>query len=403
MLWCAIIYEKKHINVYINNTKELLTNFSLGEKSIGALLFWILKPFIEPNGSKTQARLKDLGYKVLKIFPIAGVQLLRYLGRTAFKVHFSQWLSMSHSHKSKNPITCRVDGTKSGRKYGFSIPELQLLFDHVTNSRFKTHDLYVTMISIGHKDFIVDFLIKKKDDKGGVNRIVQRMIYNLCNSMGKHKAEFKKWVKIALDGAWGKGEILAWFTKHGFLNTVVKSGGVDLVKFQWKGTTCSMKLKKMEKFLIEQAHFKSFNACHHLEGQYFELTGLLISAKVSVKIVLYRFQSKKGKTRYLMLLSLRQDWYSYQILKAYKGRWPIEVMFRTCKQVLKIEKYSFHSEGTDNIEMFFALRFIGYMWLNWYRVAHTRPSITPLEKVVMRWRGYLNGLSPKAFQCLFSG
>lgn len=386
----------------INNTKDLLRNYKIGKKSIGALIYWIFRPFLKDNQSKTIDRLKNLAYKVLKSFPIFAVKFLRVFGRSAFKDHFKRWLKYSASQKSKHPINARVDGTKTGRKYGFVIPELQYLYDYVTKSKMMTHEIYVLLISIGEKDYIVDFKLKKKNEKG-TNKIAQQMIYNLYNSMTSMKPDFKRWVKISLDGAFGNGSMVEWFARHNLKNIALKSGGKDNCNFVFNEIMHKKTLKGLENYLAENVSFCKFNPCHKLKGEYVEIIAEING--IEVKVVLIRYEKKKKKGyRYLMLLSLNLDWYAYQIVKAYKGRWPIETMFRTTKQKFDLGVYNFHSEKTtENIEMHLALRFIGYMWLNWYRVEHTRRKRTSLNDVVIRWKQYLNNMSPKAFQLLFSG
>jgi hypothetical protein len=386
----------------INNTKALLRNILKGKKSIGALLYWILLPFLNEKKSKTKSRLQNLVYKVLKSFPITAVQFLRCYGRTTFKNDFKEWLELSPSQKSKKHINVRVDGSKTGRKYGFIIPELQWLYDYVTKSKMLTHEIYVLLISIGDKDYIVDFLLKKKSDKG-TNKIAQNMLYNLYNSMGTLKSDYKQWVRISLDGAFGNGDMLKWLAKHNFINSALKSGGKDNCNFTWNNKIYRGTLKWLEGFLAKYGDFRTFNPCHKLSGEYVEIE-VEISG-IIVKVLLIRFKKKKKiGYRYLMILSLNLEWYAYQIFQTYKGRWPIETMFRTTKQRLDIEAYSFHSENTtENIEMHLALRFIGYMWLNWYRIENTRPSKTSLNDVVNRWKLYLNNLNSRAFQLLFSG
>ena len=122
------------------------------------------------------------------------------------------------------------------------------------------------------------------------------------------------------------------------------------------------------------------------------------------------------------------DWHSHQIVKTNKGRWSIETMFRTGKQRFDWEKMGYHiktviyypscgvvkilndDEREDSqesafqrIKRFLALRFMGYMAVNWYRVDCTRRSVTSLKRVVDDWQAYFASLSPKVFQNLFAG
>lgn len=384
------------------NTKKLFANLGVAKKSCGALIFWVLKEFFVLEQFKSKSKILNLAYKALKKFSVKAVQLLRFYGRDAFKTEFKKWLTFSASLKSRKQINVRVDASKTGHKYGFLIPELKILYDYVSNSNIKTHEIYVLLVSIGNKDYIADFVLKKKDEKGG-NRIAKSMIYNLYNSMDKLKPDFRKYVRISLDGAFGNGDMISWLNKHKLTNTAIKSGGKDYCRYVLKDKEFRNTLKNLEQHLLKEGCFKEFNPCHHLSGEYVDI--LVEINEVTLKAVLVRYKRKKKNSyRSVLVLSHNLDWHSFQIIQTYKGRWQIEVMFRTSKQHLGLEKYSFHSEdNVDNIEMHLALRFICYMWLSWYRAEHTRPSKTSLKDVILRWRRYLNELPPKSFQQLFSG
>ena len=130
------------------------------------------------------------------------------------------------------------------------------------------------------------------------------------------------------------------------------------------------------------------------------------------------FGKQKVSDRYLLLLSPNLDWWPFQIVQCYKGRWQIEVMFRTSKQIFELENYSYHIivRETDNeqtikkkkeiklqaIEWHIALSFIGYMWMNWYRKEYTRIGKTQLRDIRKSWIKYFNLLSSKSILSLIS-
>jgi hypothetical protein len=381
------------------------------EKARQSLIFTLLKPFLKRNfKSKIMKRVQQLAYKVLPDIRSQGRRLLQDFSKILFENDFRDWLSKHKSKRSRKLLIARVDDTKSGRKYGFKIPELQYLYDYVKKSKYKTHQLYVLMISIGEFDYIVDYIFEKsRKNEKGKSKIAYNMLTDFIKRLSPDlREEFGKEVRIALDGAYGNIRTIEDFVVFNNgeqkvkYSLVVKSGGKQ--KFIIENNV-ELGLKEIKKWMIKnKKKFKKFDKCHKLKGSYKEVIGKSVEGNIKLKLVLCRFKKKKGGYRYLLLLTNRLDWHAFQVLKTYKGRWPIETMFRTLKQKLKIKKYSFHSKiSSRNIEMFFGLRLILYMILNQYRVRHTRRSRTSLNSVVESFQDELSKLSDKKLLMLFSG
>ena len=326
-------------------------------------------------------------------------------------------MAQSPSNQSKYKLHARIDSSKTGYHYGKQIPELRHLYDYVKRCYAKTHEIYVLLISIGKKDYIGGFHLVKKSGKQKTNVIAQNLLQSFEKILPKSlRPQWKSHVRISLDGAWGKGKMIEWLHGNQYHKIAIKSGGVDRVEMDG----LEMRLIEVKKSLIDlssESDWLSFHPCHNLDGITNQLEKWqLVSSGLFIWILTLRFHSSKSgsKPRYLTLLSLDIDrWYAYQVVQTYKGRWSIETMFRTCKQYCDLEKISFWdakkekkrstNEAIDRIELMLSLRFISYMVINWYRVAHTRWSRTGLQDVIHRWELYFDGLSAKAFQELFSG
>ncbi len=381
---------------------SILKQFTRGKKLISSLLYVMFYPLLSKKETPKRDKIKNLSYKALKNFPKLGLFLIRLFSIEELKKDYAKWLKSSPSNKSKKPFRARIDSTKTGKKYGNKIPSIKLLYDYVNHCKIKTHLIYIFVVSLGRKDYIVDFkLVKKKND--GWNKIAKRMIRRFLRSIGKPKKTLK-YLRISLDGAWGNGDMLMFLNSKGFKYTAIKSGGNDSVEY--KGKTYS--LKELENHLSHKHKlFKTFNDCHSLNGDYYSVCVKLKRKDIPIRIVLRRFKTNKSKKpyRYLMLLSTNLDdnLRDYQICKCYEGRWGIEECIKENKQALDLTHYSFHSENTTNIENFLCLRFCLYMVLNWYRVDYCKPSKTSIYKVCNRFKNYFNSIGERAMWKLFSG
>ncbi len=218
------------------------------------------------------------------------------------------------SYKSKHRIKGRIDDTFTGKKYAKKMPFIKKLYDYVNSCYIKTHTLYIFVVSIDHKDYIVDFELVKKEKKGS-NKIAKHMINRFINLLRDKKSSLH-YCRLSLDGAWGNGKMLLWVSKMGFKYAAIKSGGKDLVYYNGE----KISLKKLKKRLSDKTtDFKSFNTKHCLKGDYIGVTVDLVNTNLRIRIVLIRFKSKNGNYRYLMLLSPCLSIYDYQIAQCYEG------------------------------------------------------------------------------------
>lgn len=400
-----MLYMKKCIKPFlkknISKISEIIKQFTIGKKIILSFIFKMFECLLSNNETPKRRLVENLVYKALKLFPKLAFTLLRTFAVNEFNNDFDLWLKKSDSYKSKNKIKVRIDSTFTGRKYGTKIPSLKKLYDYVNNCYIKTHTLYILLLSIGNKDFIVDFELSKKDRKErGSNKVCKDMLSRLINTV-TNKDSFFHYCRLSLDGAWGNGDMLNWLSEKGFNYVSIKSGGKDLIVYK-DGIIIS--LKDLERFLsTKNEYYKQFNPKHNLEGDYFSITVKLYNTGLPIRIVLRRFISNRKGYRYLMLVSPNTAIYDYQIAQSYEGRWGIEDCIKSNKQITKIQDYSYHSEKETNIEMFLSLRFCLYMILNWYRVEYCKPKCTSLYKLEERFKYYLNSIGYKEMWKLFSG
>jgi len=372
------------------------------ERSWQAIGYEMLKPLLERStlNNSFMKQLQYMSYYVMPDIRSDGRELLQRFSRKRFEEDFRIWLSKHPSHRSKNLLLARVDDSKCGRKYGLKIPEVQYLYDYVKNTKYPTHQLYVLMISLGNMDYIVDFIFEHKDKCGTkiayqmIDAFIKRLIPDL-------RLAFKDNVRIALDGAYGNLYSLEELIEEDY-SFVVKSGGKQKIILP---DGQRMSLKSAETWMIDNLDFKPLGKCHKMDCEYASVIVMIEQSRHPIRLCLYRFKKKRKKGfRYLLLLTNRFDWYAFRILKTYKGRWPIETMFRTTKQKFRLKNYSYHHRtGTRNIKMHFGLCFILYMTINRYRQLYTRRSQTKLQDVILRFVNGLKELSEKSLLILFSG
>jgi len=413
----SIIMKEKHFEQNIASLREVFNQKKFGKFSFASLVYLIMKVFLSVVQQDKLSKIQNLAYKALQRSPWLGRSLIKSYGLYMFSKEFTIWLTRSDSYKSEHRIHIRVDRTSTGEHYGKTIPALKILYDHVKKYRKKTHTLEVLLISIGEKEFIVDFVLiqykrkykKKHKEKNKSQRaktgyqLTIKMLKGVLQGLGVLKKDFIKVARLSMDGWYGKEQMFIDLCELGLSRTVIKSSGVGKVKYN--GGICS--LTELKSQLIKKSGYKDFNSKHSLGScQYVEEKIEFVNGKLVVRAICVKYIGKKKlKNRFLLLLTPCSEdvWHAYQVVQCYKGRWGIEVMFRICKQVYKLEKYSYHSESCKNIELHFALCFIGYMWLNWYRVDCTRRSITSLKDVKLVWVEYLTSLRMKSLLKLFSG
>lgn len=405
--------KQKYFEQNIATLKEVFNQKKFGKLSFSSLIYLALKVFLSVSQEAKLLKLKNLVYKALQRSPWLGRPLIKAYGHFMFAKDFKLWLTRSDSYKSEHRIHIRIDRTFTGEHYGKKIPGLKILYDHAKKCRKKTHSIEVLLVSIGDKEFILDFVLieyKRKYKKKSKNQrkktgyeLTVKMLKGVFRDLGSLEKDFKKVARFSLDGWYGKEQMFIDLCELGFNRTVIKSGGVGKVKYN--GMVCS--LSDLKSFLSKKSGYKQFNSKHRLSScEYLEEKIEFDKTKLAFRAICVKYVGKKKlKDRYLLLLTLcpQDDWHAYQVVQCYKSRWSIEVMFRTCKQVYKLEKYSYHSETCKNIELHFALCFIGFMWLNWYRVDCTRRSVTSLKDVKDEWIRYLTSLKAKSLLKLFSG
>lgn len=376
---------------------ELIKKNIHGRKSIQSLLFLTLRWLYNKEETRKYKYLNLLTYRALKK---VGVNLLRDFALAEFTKDFTLWLSKSDSQKSKTRLAFRIDITKSGKKYGKDIPGLEWLYDYVNECYIKTHEIFLVLVSFGNKNYIMDFVLMRKSNRIGWNNLAQKVINRLIKKIASLEADFKKYCRLSFDGGFGNGTMLQYLSEEHYQYAVVKSGGSDQVNYKNE----IINLKKLEEKLALTGRFKVFNKKHNLEGEYCSAKVELINHNIPVKVVLRRFKKKKSKKyRYLLLISSNTNIYDYQIAQNYKLRWGIEECIKECKDMTGIMDYSYHTKGNaKNIESFLALRFIGYMIVNWYQVEHCRPSKTSFWRAAEKIRAQLTQMSYKALWNLFS-
>jgi hypothetical protein len=359
--------------------------------------------------------------------------LLKSFVNPIFEEDLSTWIASPAYNKSRNVLIARVDSSKTGKKYGHLIPETKVLYDYVDKKKMKTHEVFVLLISIGKKDYVGGFILCRKDRVDGVNESAKKLLQEFVSGLPLNlQSEFTRHCRIALDGAWGNGTMIAWLSKTGNPNWVVKSGGKDNVR------DCHGKVYTLKEFSIARQTeclrlglFKPLNRTH-LEGieYYTERVQLVSQGYLEIALILVRFPATQDthKDRYLLLITQPSYYWSpFRAIQTYKGRWQIEVMFRTCKQDYELETYSCHvktqvylgdkeiriqvseedlsvrkEQAFSRIERHLAICFIRYMMIQWYRVADTRCKKTPLREVLLDWQTYLDKIPEKAFKRLFA-
>ena len=396
-----------YLNVHFLNLLSSYSEDYLTIYSFQSLMFILLKPLLNRRvKSKVLEKLQWIAYKALSDIRSCGRRLVQNYSVSLFEKDFRHWLSLHKSNRSRNLLIAIADDTKSGRKYGFRIPELQYLYDYVKQCKYKTHKLYVLMISLGKYDYIVDFTFIKQEQSD--SKIAFRMLEGFIKRLPKDlQADFRKEVRVALDGFYGKLKVVEDFIdgrgkdQSVKYSLVVKSGGTQLFK---ASDNKEYTLKELKEWMKTHLSFQELNPVHGFNCCVAKLEATSVFKNITMNIALFRFPSSKGDYRYLLLLTNRLDWHPYQILKTYACRWPIETMFRTVKQKLEMKNYSYHHKtGARNIEMHFSLRLILYMIINQYRIKHTRPSKTSLGDVIYSFETELSKLSDKQLLNLFAG
>ena len=390
----------QYISKYITT---LFESQGLTQKKVLALMFWMYFPFLELKDTPSWERHRNYGYKVMADPPFKGCELLSYVSINLFIERFTEWLKKSNSRKSEKPIELIADFTKTGNKYGHRIPLLYNLYDYVHQCYINTHQICPLVICLGEEEFVIDYELWDPTNRKGNNQIVQEMIERLLEYLGSYQdgslcLSFLHWARLTLDGGWGNGNMLNWAFKKGFNFIVFKSGGKDVVEFYWRGKRYTRTLKELESFLANSKFttWRPFNKTHNLPGVYTYLNVRLIKQNIWIKLLLICFAHG-----YLMLLTPNLNLQANRILKTYKRRWPIEVLIRTAKQECGLERYSFHSPDTNNIELFIGMRLLLENMIHNYRIKYTKRSKTTLKDVIIGLNKEFSKMRPNTFQKLF--
>jgi hypothetical protein len=254
--------KKPFLKEKITKISEILNKKTKGKKIISSLLFTIFSCLFTMKETGNSKKQRNLAYKSLKIFPGFAIKLLRRFALKEFLNEYKIWETKSDTYKSKHKVKARIDGTKSGKKYGKMIPELERLWDYVNQCYIKTHEIYLFLVSIGHKDYIVDFLLVKKEKRDGWNKTAKRMINRQLKSLGYLKKSFLHYCRLSLDGAWGNGDMLKYLKEKAFKYVSIKSGGKDIVVYEGVEYT----LKGLEFYL--RTNGKYFPLCQCYQGRW---------------------------------------------------------------------------------------------------------------------------------------
>ena len=389
--------------------KEIFNEKFFKGEMIGAILYLIFKPLLTFPKRKALKRQQLYSYKLLDRIRFRGKALLLSVAFHEFLLDFETWLGKSDSYKSKHRLHVRIDRSDTGDHYGKNIPALQKVYDTSKGYSKRSHVIECLLVSLGKKDYVLDFNILCEDEKGYTSTFL--MLHELLLRLGHHRDNFRRYCRLSLDGWYGKGKLFEYLQELGLTRSVLKSGGIDNVLYKNKEYT----LTGLKKHLMNKGEYRDFNPCHGFENcDYKECIVELMNKQIKLKAVLVRYHLKAPfQSRYLLLLSPNLEWWAYQIVQCYKARWQIEVMFRTSKQVLELKKKSYHTKDANpepaklkkkqnKIETHLALNLIGYMIINWCRIECTRMSRTSLDDIKLSWMKLFEGYSPKALQCLFS-
>ena len=279
---------KNLIKSKLNLLSKLIKKEIHGRKSIQSLLFLTLRWLYNKEETKKYKHLNMLSYTAIKKI---GFNLLKDLALAELTKDIALWLTKSDSQKSKIRLALRIDTTKSVKKYGKNIPELEWLYDYVNKCFINTHELFIVLASCGKKNYIVDLVLMNKSNRIGWNNLAQSSIKELLKRIGSLEGEFKRYCRFSFDGGFGNGTMLKFLSEEGFHYPVVKSGGTEKVKYDNE----NISLKKLEDKLALTGHFKEFNKKHNLEGDYCSATVELVNHDILVRAVLRRFKKKKGK------------------------------------------------------------------------------------------------------------
>lgn len=411
-----------------------LENQIYGEKARSSFIFKAFaEHLLKDPKSPFQKSMKNNFYKVTDTWYLEASKLLEACVMPQMKEMLAEWIEAKSYTKSRKPLLIRVDSTKTGLHYGKHIPELKWLYDHVQKTPILTHEVFILLVSIGTRDFIVDFKICSRDHRS--HPIASELLSRFLKKFSPETQEIiKEKGRLSLDGAWGTGNFASGLTQKGWLKWVIKSAGKDLV-FAGEGfeeqSLADFQNEKVQYLNQNPELWKSFHPSHRLSGaQYYKQKLFFVHSETYVNALLVKFSGKPGKkSRYLLLLAPEDNtWHPFQILKAYMGRWGIESTFRSLKQNHQFNKNGQHaknkkmdpeinrvvSRSKDEYEN--ALRkafkrlhismitsFLGHMFFSEYRTLHTRPSRTSLQSVKIRLAQCLNKMSSNDLQKLFAG
>ena len=146
------MYMKKKTKIS-NFLSKRITKFSeickdnMSQLVIKSLLYTSFRPLLSLNKkTKKMKELQKQSYYSLNKYSNSTMHVLYSFGRKEFTGDFRNWLSETDSYKSKNRIAIRIDGTKSGKKYGKKIPELEVLWDYVNRCKIRTHEIYIFVV-----------------------------------------------------------------------------------------------------------------------------------------------------------------------------------------------------------------------------------------------------------------
>ena len=283
----------------LQTIKNCISRQVKGIKSAAALLFLAFTPLIHRKETKLLSRIRNLSNKAINRLTCSGSDLVLDMAIEQFIPDFTHWLNSSDSQRSKYPLQARVDATKTGYHYGYQMPGLARLYDYVKNMYLRTHVLYPLLISIGDKEYVCGYFLKSENSPEGDNEIVKKVFNNFLAKLPPHlRNEFKKQVKVSLDGGWGNGTALKWFFENEMFHTVTKSGGKDII--QELDGIYEGSLKSYEEHLIYIANknqdWREFDKCHKLGDVKYVCNDVwLKNSHLKIRILLLKFRNYSAK------------------------------------------------------------------------------------------------------------
>lgn len=264
-------------------------------------------------------------------------------------------------------------------KTGKTIEGITEVFDHTTHSFVLGFKLLLLALSDGKSTIHFDYSLhseKRKDNSGGLSakqKRNRRSVKRADNDYAKQrKAELKqKKNDIAIQMLkrmykFGIKPLYVlvdkWFCNGAFIAEVRKihNGAMHIISLvKDKRTKFSINgIVKSAEWLCKE-HDHNMHYCSQYRCRYYKIDAMLNDMNVRLFIVRY------GNHGYEVMITTDTHLRFMQVFETYQHRWSIEVLFKECKQYLKLG-----SCQSTNLNSLFAdctIVFIGYMVLTLYK------------------------------------